>query len=156
MKRALASFVVFLAGCVSGPAPDDLVLPQNPSPPDPVRLSEVLRLSKAGLSDDTILGLLRERGSAEQPGLEKMQRLKSAGVSDGVLGALASTPAAEPPPPRGKLVYRDLYLPLWPVYSGGRFRFGIRSGCWVRIPPEPETTVPPPAVEEPLPEILEP
>lgn len=156
MKRALAISAALLAGCVSGPAPDDLVLPQNPSSPDPVRLSDVVRLSKAGLSDDTILGLLRERGSAEQPGPETTQRLKSAGVSDGVLGALASTPAAEPPPPRPKVVVRELYLPLWPVYSGGRFRFGIRSSCWVRRPPEPEPAVQPPALEAPPPENLEP
>jgi hypothetical protein len=156
MTRALAISLVFLAGCVSGPAPDDLVLPQNPSSPDPVRLSEVVRLSKAGVSDPTVIQLLRERGSAEQPGLEKMRRLKSAGVGDGVLRALAATPAAEPPPPRPKVVVRELYLPLWPVYSGGRFRFGIRSSRWHRVEPEARPVAEAPEPEEPLPDTLEP
>ncbi len=156
MKRALAVSLALLAGCVTGPAPDDLVLSLDPPSPDPLRLSEIIRLSKAGISEGTILALLRERGSAEQPGPEKTQRLRSAGVSDGVLMVLASTRPAEPPPPRGKLVYRDLYLPLWPVYSGGRFRFGIRSGCWYRVEPEAGPVAEAPEPEEPLPETLEP
>ena len=157
MRRALAIPAILTLlplGCVSGPAPEDLILLQDYPPPDPVRLTEVVRLSRAGVSEETIVDLLQERGSAEQPGPEKTRRLKSAGVSDGVLGVLASTPAAEPPPPRQRFVYRDLYLPLWPVYSGGRFRFGIRSGCWYRVEPKPAATVPEP--EEPLPEVLEP
>jgi hypothetical protein len=157
MTRALAIpavLALLLAGCVSRPAPDDMVLVQDYPSPDPLRLSEIVRLSKAGVSDETILDLVRARGIAEQPAPEKRQRLKSAGVSDGVLGVLASTPAAAPAPPKTKLVYRDLYLPLWPVYSGGRFRFGVRSSCWYRVESKPAAAVPEP--EEPPTETLEP
>jgi hypothetical protein len=142
-----------LAGCMTGPAPEDLVLPQNPSTPEPLRLSEVVRLSNAGLSDETIIELIRTRGITEQPDLGKARRLQSAGVSAAVLGTLASTRPAEPPPSRAKMVVRDLYLPLWPVYSGGRFRFGVRSTCWVRAAPEPPAAVEAP---EPLSDTLEP
>ena len=148
MRRALAIFLLLLGGCVSGPAPDDLVLPQNRPSPEPLRLSEIVRLSKAGLSEETIVGLIQERGIVEQPGPETTQRLKSAGVSDGVLLTLAATPPAAPAAPRPRLVQRDLYLPLWPVYSGGRFRLGIRSSCWVRAAPEPWTVEPPEPLEE--------
>ncbi len=151
MRRALAIFVMLLGGCVTGPAPDDLVLPQNRPSPDPLRLSEVVRLSKAGLSEETIVGLIQERGIVEQPGPARTQRLKSAGVSDGVLLMLATTPPAAPPEPRPKLVQRNLYLPLWPVYSGGRFRFGIRSSCWVWTAPEPPPGEPAEPLEDPPP-----
>ena len=159
MRRALAFpavLTLLLAGCVSGPAPEDLVLLQDYPPPDPLRLSEVVRLSKAGVSDGTIVGLIRTRGIVEQPAPAKARRLQSAGVSDGVLAALAATPPAEPAPPRPKLVYRDLYLPLWPAYGGGRFHFGIRSGCWYRVAPDPRPAVAAPEPEDPLPEILDP
>ena len=94
---------------------------------------------------------MRLRGIVEQPGPERTQRLKSAGVTDGVLLTLAATPPAAPPAPRPKLVQRALYLPLWPVYSEGRFRLGIRSSCWVRAAPEPRPVEPPDPPEEPPP-----
>jgi len=159
MRRALAIpavLTLLLVGCVSGPAPEDLVLLQDYPPPDPLRLSEVVRLSKAGLSDDTIVELIKEHGIVEQPAPAKARRLQSAGVSDGVLAALAATPPAEPRAPRAKLVYRDLYLPLWPVYGGGRFHFGISSGCWYRVASDPRPAVAALEPEEPLPESLEP
>jgi hypothetical protein len=160
MRRALLIPALWplllVVGCVSSPAPEDLVLPQNPSPAEPLRLSDVVRLSRAGLSDETIVDLIRTRGIAEQPDVGKAIRLHSAGVSNVVLGTLASTKPVEPPPPRSKMVVRDLYLPLWPVYSGGRFRFGIRSTCWVRGAPEPPPAVEAPEPAEPLSDILEP
>jgi hypothetical protein len=151
MRRALAISLLLLGGCVSGPAPDDLVLPPYRPSPDPLRLSEVVRLSKAGLTEETIVGLIQERGIVEQPGPERTRRLKSAGVSDGVLRTLAATPPAAPPASRPKFVQRDLYLPLWPVYSGGRFRLGIRSSCWVQAAPEPPGVGPAEPLEEPPP-----
>lgn len=123
-----APFLLILAGCLSAPIPQELVHVDPMPTPEPLRLQEITRLENAGISDEVIVGLIRTRGVSDRPGVHKI------------------------------FIYRELFIPLWPAYSRGRWHLGLRIGCSYRtaekevreiLPPEPEKFVPQPRFIDP-------
>jgi hypothetical protein len=107
-----------------------------------MKVADVVRLSDAGVSDEVVVGLVRSRGLAEHLTLSEVLVLGHRGVSTAVQLALVTAPptaAARTPAPR--IAYRELYIPLWPVYGGGRWRLGCRIGIFhgteAELPPAP-------------------
>src|SRR5580692_8819199 len=71
---------------------------QTPSP----GLDEVVKLSKAQMSDDVILNYVRGSGKAYNLSADDILYLKGQGVSQPVISALLQTKSAgAPPPPAG-------------------------------------------------------
>ena len=107
MKQApavLMPFLLALAGCLSPPIPQELVDVDPPAAPEPLLPEQVARLYQAGISEEVIVGLIRSRGTADRANVAPVQ------------------------PPR--IVYRELFIPLWPSYAGGRWHVGLRIGCY--------------------------
>jgi hypothetical protein len=124
-----------------------------------MRTSDVVRLSDAGLSDEVIIGLIRSRGMADRLTLSEAVQLGNQGVSSAVQLALVAVPPALParvPGPR--VVYRELFIPLWPSYAGGRWHVGLRIGCYYRAGAEEPVKVAsePPRPTAPQPEFIDP
>jgi hypothetical protein len=161
MKRTsavLMPFLLVVAGCLSPPIPQDLV-DVGPLPaPDRVSLQEVVRLSRADLSDDVIIGLIRSRGIADRPGLAEVLLLGDQGVSSAVQLALVTAYPAASRPPEPRIAYRELFIPLWPSYARGRWHVGLRIGCFCRTVEEESPQVRPeePKTPAPQPEIIDP
>ena len=93
--------------------------PRPPEPlPAPITQDAVLRLVKAGVSDDIILEKIKADGVASHPTSDQIVSLKKEGVSDRVIEALISARVPAPyeiaPPPR--VVYRNYVYadPWWP------------------------------------------
>jgi hypothetical protein len=133
IAAVLVPFLLLLAGCVSAPIPQEL-LEVGPAPAaEPLSTRMIVRLSKVGVSDEVIVGLIRSRGVSDRPGAAGIAALETQGVSEQVrlyLLALPADPPARRPEPR--IVYRELFIPLWPSYSRGRWHLGLRIGCYVR------------------------
>lgn len=110
---AFAALVVLaLTGCYSVPVED--LAPARSEPP--LAAAEIDRMSQAGLSDEVILEQIDRRGVVEVA--------SSVGASDRVLAALMEAPARDP---AGDPVdAREIVIPLWPSYSAGRWRWGLR------------------------------
>ena len=121
MKRAsaiLLPVLLALAGCLSPPLPEELVDVDRPAAPEPLLPQEMTRLSRVGISEEVVLELVRTRGVADR---------------------------RETRTPKPTIVYRELFIPLWPVYGGGRWHVGCRIGIFCRTveeepspPPEPQ------------------
>src|SRR6185295_18442925 len=121
------------AGCISAPLPQELVPVAAQVAPSPLHSTEVLRLAKAGIGDDVILELLQTRGVVARPGPAGVDRLRREGVSPPVIAGILATPAADRPvPPPARYVYRTLFIPLWPCYSGGHGRIGLHGAIYSR------------------------
>jgi hypothetical protein len=156
VTAVLASFLLILAGCLSAPIPQELT-DVNPAPgPEALLTKEVVRLSKAGVTDEVLIELIRIRGVADLPSLATISSLRvSSQVQLALITAPAGAPARKPEP---RIVYRELFIPFWPSYSGGRWHLALRLGCYVRtedregselVPPEPEPSVPLPRLIDP-------
>jgi hypothetical protein len=160
MKRALAilaPWLLLLGGCLSAPLAQDLIPVRQSTPPEPLRIQEIVRLSNAGISEETIIGLIKARGILDRPNLQGTLKLKDEGVGDAVILVLLGSTPAERPKPRPRIVYRELFIPLWPSYSGGRWHLGLRMACTWRVSPEGELPEPvEPEVVEPLPQVVDP
>lgn len=161
MKRALAilaPLLVLLGGCLSAPVAQELVPVQGPPAPPPILMKEVVRLSEAGISDRTVIELIRAHGVLQRPGPEGLRRLKEQGVSEPVLRSLSAAPQVERPAKlRPILVYREFYIPLWPSYSAGKWRSGLRVAVYHEGEDEAREEFPEePDDGRPLPLILEP
>jgi len=151
-----APFLLLLAGCLSAPVPQELVDATPVPAPEPLHIREILRLSKAGISDEVIVGLIRTRGIADRPNLKGITMLP---VSTQVQLYLLASPAEAPPQkPQPRIVYREFYIPLWPSYSRGHWHLGLRVGCYTKteegevqeiLPPEPDSSPPLPRFIEP-------
>ena len=149
-------FLLLLAGCLSAPIPQDLVDVRPLPAAEPVRTQEIVRLSNAGISDEVIVGLIRTRGVADRPSVPQIAMLR---ISSQVQLALLASPTQAPPRKREpRIVYRELFVPLWPSYSGGRWHLGLRIGCYYRtaedevqeiVPQEPEPSMPQPRFIDP-------
>ena len=162
MKAAaalLAPFILFFGGCVSAPIPQEL-LDVLPFPaPEPLSTREIVRLSKAGVSDEVILGLVRTSGVADRPDVRGIVALGEQGVSGPVQLMLLAVPATAPArTPEPRIVYREFFIPLWPSYSRGRWHFGLRVGCYTRtVEGKAEETLPrQPESPTPLPDRIDP
>ena len=151
-NHASAVLLLALLGCLSPPIPRELVEATPPPVPEPMKLNEVIRLSEAGLSDEVIVGLVRTRGVGERLSLSEVLVLGHRGVSTAVQLALVTAPPAGPArTPAPRIVYRELYIPLWPVYGGGRWRLGCRIGILhgTEEPPPAPSKKPQPPVPQP-------
>lgn len=154
LAGALAPLLLALAGCLSGPIPQELVDVHPPPPPEPLRTSEIVRLSRVGLSQEVIVEFMKSRGVQERPSLSGLAALRDAGIQESVLlvwlALPALTPARKPAP---RIVYRELFIPLWPAYSRGRWHLGVTIGCYHRSdePGAPELPPPEPKPEPALP-----
>lgn len=84
----------------------------------------------------------------------EVSRLANAGISAGLIAELVRSHAALQAPRRERIVYRELILPLWPSYARGRWRLGVRIGCYVRR--AAEVLEAPPAPPEPSPLFVDP
>lgn len=90
--RDLFSFVLILVvACAS------TVFAQTPPSPPRMTNSDVIKLSKAGLSEDFILNLIEQQGSGLSSDVSSLIELKTAGVNARILTAIArKSPAQEP------------------------------------------------------------
>jgi len=162
MKQAvavLALAMTALAGCISAPVPQELVDVRSGMLAEPVKFDEILRLSNAGIASDVIVEQIRSRGISDRPRLENLVALQRAGVAQAVVLPLVASP---PTPPQNRsepsIVYRDLFIPLWPSFSRGRWHLGLRISCYYRTSEEAPAGIPAqePASPRPLPTIIEP
>jgi len=156
MKRASIAIplLLVLAGCLSPPLPQDVVDGRPPPSREPLLTQEVVKLSRAGVSDEVIVDLIRSRGVSNRPGLADIRRLEEQGVSTNVRLYLLAVPfGALPPRAEPKVVVRELFIPLWPSYARGRWRIGLRLEWMTRTteeqppivrPPEPRPSLPQP------------
>lgn len=128
LAAVTAPFLLLLTGCLSAPLPADLVDVDPIPTPEPLSAGEIARLSNAGITNAVVAELIRTRG-------------------------LVDRAAVQAPAPR--VVYREFFVPLWPSYARGRWRLGLRIGCYWRtaeheaVPPEPETAAPEPELIDP-------
>lgn len=102
---------------------------------EPLRVADVVRYLRAGISERLILAEVRDRGIAEPMDEQKENALRQAGASDGVVEAVRR--AAPPPPPPAAPRAREPSTP-WPspqTSSGGRSipSFGVSTRS-VRVP----------------------
>jgi len=155
VSAALASFLWFLAGCLSAPIPQELTDVVPPPAPEPLLTKDVVRLSKAGVTDDVLIELIRSHGVADLPSLATVSALR---VSSQVQLALITAPAAPARKPEPRIVYREFFIPFWPSYSGGRWHLALRLGCYVRTEDREDPEVVPPETEPavPLPRFIDP
>lgn len=146
-----------LIGCFSAPVPEEFIPIVDPPPAPSVTLSDVVRMSGAGLSDQTVIGMIRVRGLSDRPRQVDLAALRSGGVSEPVMLAVLASPVVEPPTARESVIQdRETWLPLWPACSRGRWHLGIRIAACFReaadgsLEPLPEPPPPePPAMIEP-------
>ncbi len=156
VAAVFAPFLLLLAGCLSAPIAQELVDGAPVPPPEPLRTQEIVRLSNAGISEEVIVGLIRTRGVADRPSVAQIARLPLAiRVRATLVASPAEAPARKPAP---RIVYRELWIPLWPSYSGGRWHLGLRIGCYYRTVPElvPEIVLPEPELPESPPPFIDP
>lgn len=136
MKQApavLMPFLLSLAGCLSPPIPQELVDVGPPPAPEPLLHEQVARLFRAGISEEVIDGLIRSHGTADR----------------------ANGAPVQPP----RIVYRELFIPLWPSYARGRWHVGLRIGCFYRtvVKEEPAQAAPArPRPPVPQPDFIDP
>ena len=153
----LIPFLLILGGCLSAPIPQELVDVAPIPPPEQMTVQDIVRLSRVGLSDEVIAGLIHRRGVADRPSLSGVQLLGEQGVSTSVqLAIIAAYPVAAAPEHR--IVYRELFIPLWPVYSRGRWHLGCRIGMYTRTVEEatPKAAPKEPKPADPLPQFVDP
>lgn len=94
--RAILCSTVLLSLAISTAAQTD-VLVLGP-PPKPITVQDVIRLSKAGLSDDTIIEQLRAKHQHFDLTTDQLIQLKSAKVSERVIQTMIN-PGYKPPAP---------------------------------------------------------
>ena len=156
MRQATAILTVLLlglAGCFSPPIPQELVDVGPPPASEPMRTPDILRLSNAGLSDEVVIELIRTRGMADHLTLSDAVQLGNLGVSTAVqLALVTAPPALQARAPGPRIVYRELFIPLWPSYAGGRWHVGLHIGCYYRAGPEEPVKVAPEAPRPPAPQ----
>jgi hypothetical protein len=95
MRTAAWFFVLslwLLAGCVVAPVPRYRVRQVKPAG---ISAEEVVRLTKAGLSDSVVLEKIKSEGVAARPSAEQVVSLKNDGVSEAVVGAMLTAPVVE-------------------------------------------------------------
>lgn len=131
MRKILVSALIpmFLTSCVFFGQPTCLLAQQtqgssqhNHVPPPPVggiTVAQVIRLSQAGLSDDTIISQIRMRTQPFNLSPDQLLQLKDAQVSDAVIETMATV----------KAVVADEY----PTETGMYWK---DHGRWVEILPE--------------------
>lgn len=83
----LSSLLVLLGGCAASTSVRAL--------PVPMRIDEVVALSKTGASDDEVIAQLSQRGAAFVLSPQDISVQREAGVSDGVLRYLQGRAEAE-------------------------------------------------------------
>ena len=93
MHRAILFSALLLGWALSAAAQTD-VLVLGP-PPKPITVQDVIRLSKAGLSDDTIIEQLRTKNQHFDLTTDQIIQLKSANVSERVIQTMIN-PAYKP------------------------------------------------------------
>ena len=149
----LIPLTLMLAGCLSPPLPQDVVDGRPPPGPEPLLPQEIVNLSRAGVSDEVIVGLIRRRGVSNRPALAEVRMLGDQGVSTTVQLTLLARPFdAAPRRAEPRIVYRELFIPLWPSYARGRWQVGLRIGCFYRAVEEQPPVVRPPDPRPSLPQ----
>lgn len=89
--RLLGLLFILMSGCVVEPAPP---YPVVQTIPGGLTIEEVLRMSKAGLSDQAIIERIKSDGVAARPTSDQTISLKGEGVSEPVLEAMLSARVA--------------------------------------------------------------
>jgi len=103
------SLAVLLSGCIVAPPRQQVFVPQQvqPGPPPQAQpeptlgIEDVKALAKAGLSDDLIISQIRSSGMVYHLNAADIIQLKTAGVSEKVIGWMINTPSAVSPTPVG-------------------------------------------------------
>src|ERR1035438_4182657 len=78
-----------------GPAPNPQSKGTNPQP-KPMTVEDVVKLSKAGLSDDLIIQQIKKKGQPFDLSTDQLLQLKTAHVSDRVIKAMTEARGADP------------------------------------------------------------
>jgi len=90
MNRLLLSIALGVFTVLGCAAP----VPQNPAAAEPISVRDVIRLARAGISDEIILDQIHRKGAPAQLTTDEILELKKAGVSDRVVSALVGSPDA--------------------------------------------------------------
>lgn len=96
--------VLLLAGCAADPQRQkDMAAVSSSGVPtitsakmeynQPIDLNDIIALSKQKVSDDIILRYLKARRTIYSPDPQALERLRAAGVSQGVINYILSTPS---------------------------------------------------------------
>ena len=117
-RLMVLSLPLLLAGCVIYDDREERVIPGR----DPLSVSEIIALSRGGVTDDTILRELAANGVVRKVSVDDILEMKSGGVSETVIAAAVgtevTTPRAAEVVYEGR-VYREYY------YSDPGVWFGL-------------------------------
>ena len=143
------AFPLILAFCLYAAAQSNVLY--LPPAPKPMTVQDVIKLSKAGLSDDTIIEQIRAKNQRFDLSADQLVQLKTANVSERVIQAMidpgvrstttVSTPTtgkpAEPATPvptaRATTNPEVANTPSWPTEVGVYFK---SKGTWSELLPE--------------------
>ena len=84
--------LILLAGCYVGPVPRYRVRQVKPAG---LSIEEVVKMSKAGLSEPVLLEKIKSDGVAARPSADQVVSLKNEGVSEAVVAAMLTAPVVE-------------------------------------------------------------
>src|SRR5262245_34785737 len=125
LKGVLCGAVCLMAGCVVGPSVQYRVVETRPG----LSMEEIVRMSKAGLSDAVLIEKIKAEGVAARPSSDQLASLKQEGLSDQVLAVIVTAPVQ----PGKTEVYPVSYYygPAWygsywygwPYYWGGYYPY---------------------------------
>lgn len=152
--RLVGLAACLLAGCLVGPVPRYRIRSSPPAEP-PLTSEEILRMSKAGISDGIILEKIKADGIAVRPTAEQIVSLKKDGLSDLVIQSMVTarvpdstatvleeTHQAYPHdtyfyPYDDPWGYRDVYWYPWPHYGWWFWCYPNRYRTWHYSGPGP-------------------
>jgi len=137
MRRLLIAAISLLtSACVVERARGYPEVRTPPPAASPLAPDAVVRLVKAGVSEDIILEKIKADGVVSRPTSDQIVSLKKDGVSDRVIEAMISArvPVAHEVAPPPRVVYRDYVYadPWWPWYPWwcGWGPYGHVSWSW--------------------------
>jgi hypothetical protein len=107
---------LLVEGCVVGPVVRYRVREVHPAG---LTSEEILKMSKSGVSDNTIVEKIKEVGVATRPSADQVHSLKKEGLSDSILKAMIEAPVTGPEQKVVEYVYypHSSYYPYYYPYS---------------------------------------
>jgi hypothetical protein len=109
--RSLFGILILGALSISGCYSEPTVQYRVRQSPTPLATDEVVRLSKAGVTDSVIVDQLKSRGISVRPNSDQIVELKKEGVSDAVIQAMNEVPIRS-----GQDVVVEAYPSPYPYY----------------------------------------
>lgn len=142
-RLCLVCISLFACGSLSaGQTPHHI---KTAAPATGLTVEDVIKLAKAGLSEDIIIQQIKKRGRAFDLSTDQLIALKTASVSDRILEVMLDPSKADPPAPAAKLEPAEAKAIVAPPTAKRvpvvelPTEIGVyakKQGQWVEVPPE--------------------